>query len=35
MEKDTTPEGHAQRVTWETLESYVRGKAQELIRELL
>ena len=35
MVQDITPEGRAQRVTWETLESYVRAKAQGLIQDLL
>jgi transposase-like protein len=35
MDQDITPEGRAQRVTWETLESYVREQAQELIQDLL
>ena len=35
MEQDIMPEGRSQRVTWETLESYVRAKAQELIQDLL
>jgi len=35
MGQDTTPEVRAQRVTWETLESYIRSEAQELIQALL
>jgi len=35
VDQDITPAGCAQRVTWERLESYVRGKAQELIQALL
>jgi putative transposase len=35
MTQDTTPDGRAQRVTWETLEGYIRERAQELIQELL
>jgi len=35
MEQDSTVEQQAQAVTFETLESYVRAKAQELIQEVL
>ncbi|MGD8237213.1 MAG: hypothetical protein PVH68_01560 [Armatimonadota bacterium] len=35
MKQDITPEGRTQRVTWETLEGYIRERAQELIQELL
>jgi transposase-like protein len=35
MKQDITPEGRAQRVTWETLEDYVRESVQELIQGLL
>ena len=35
MEQDITVEERAQRVTWETLEGYVRDKAQEFIQGLL
>jgi putative transposase len=35
MEQDITGQDRAQRVTWETLEDYIRQRAQELIQELL
>ncbi len=35
MKQDTTPESRAQRVTWETLEDYIRESVQELIQGLL
>ena len=35
MGQDITPEARAQRVTWETLEAYIRSEAQELIQALL
>ncbi len=35
MKQDITPEGRAQRVTWETLEEHVRLKVQGFIQDLL
>ena len=35
MKQDSTIGGSVQQVTWESLESYVRGKVQQLIQEVL
>jgi len=35
MRQDITPEDRTQRVTWETLEEYIRESVQELIQRLL
>jgi transposase-like protein len=35
MKQDIAPKDRTQRVTWETLEGYIRDRAQELIQDLL